>query len=114
MGALCFVIPGIYLAIVYSFVGLIVVFNNVDGSEALKASRKVLNRNFWPFFGLLIILFLINVLGFLCLVVGLLVTVPLSKAILFLAYKDVFGIVEDEALSDFNEFGTVEVDSNFE
>ena len=114
-GMIFFVLPGIYLSIVYSFISLIVIFLNVSGTEALKASRKVLSKKFWPFFWFLIVLGLINLLGVLCIGFGLLVTIPLSKAALFLAFKDIF---DKEGFSgaerDLDEFGAKGSDSNFE
>ena len=39
----------------------------------------------------LIVAFLVNVLGFLCLIVGLMVTVPLTFAAITVAYRDLVG-----------------------
>ena len=38
-----------------------------------------------------IVVFLVNVLGFLCLLVGLLVTVPLTFAAITVAYQEIVG-----------------------
>jgi len=76
IGFVLLILPGIYLAVAYSFTVPFVTFLNMDFWEAMESSRKLITRNFWPFLGFFVILTLINVLGVILLGVGLLVHFP--------------------------------------
>jgi len=91
---LLFVLPGIWWSLVtvfaiplhkeHSFLG-------VCGS--LRLSMMVIHRHFCSMFGFLLLLALIQLLGFLCFLVGLLYTMPLAFAALCFCYHDLIGIV---------------------
>jgi uncharacterized membrane protein len=57
----------------------------------MQASHAVVKQDYFGFTMFLILAFLVNVLGLLCCVVGLLVTVPLTIAAITVAYKEIVG-----------------------
>ncbi len=91
LGTLAFIIPGLVIAAMYKFTYLFIVDKKMDFWPAMKASHAVVRNDYFGFTMFLILAFLINVLGFLCLIVGLLVTVPLTFAAITVAYKELVG-----------------------
>lgn len=85
------VLPGIYISVAYLFGVLFVLFYKNEFWDALETSRKVITKNWWSFFGFVIVLALINFLGVLCLGVGVLVTAPASYAAIYAAFDDIAG-----------------------
>lgn len=88
---LLLVLPGIYIAVCYSFGSMFVVFYKYEFWDALETSRLVIGKNWWSFFGFFIVITLINLLGLLCLGVGILVTVPATFCALYAAFEDIAG-----------------------
>ncbi len=91
VGILLLIIPGLYLGVAYSFTSFFIVFNNMEFWPAMEASRKLITRNWFPVFGFVLVLGIINLLGLLCLGVGLLFTVPLTSCAMYAAFEDVVG-----------------------
>lgn len=58
----------------------------------METSRKLITKKWFSFFGLLLLLFLLNLGGAILLGVGLLVTIPLSVCIIAAAYEDIVGL----------------------
>jgi uncharacterized membrane protein len=79
-----------YLLICWSFAVPIAACTNTDFWEALKLSWRGVRKNFWAYFGLLLALGLINLIGILCLVVGLFVTIPFTFLAAMVAYEQIF------------------------
>lgn len=77
-GLILLIVPGIIFAIKLQFTGYLIVDKKLDFADALKGSWEITKGVKWNLFLLGILLGLINVLGFLCLLVGLLITVPLA------------------------------------
>ncbi|MDJ0737316.1 MAG: hypothetical protein QNJ47_25175 [Nostocaceae cyanobacterium] len=92
IGSLFLVIPGIYLAVAYMFSVLFVIDKKLNAWSALSASRKVITKNWFDFFGLGILLILLNLAGALILVVGLFVTIPWTYCIIVAAFEDIVGL----------------------
>jgi hypothetical protein len=88
VGLLLCVVPGIYLGVAYTFALPLVIDKKLDFWTAMEVSRRVINRHWWPMFGLLILLFILNVIGVLACFVGWIVTVPVSIAAVMYAYED--------------------------
>lgn len=88
LGLFALIIPGIYLAVGYLFAVLMGIFGGLDPWSAMEWSRKLITRNWWRFFGLMLILVAINLLGILLLGVGLLVTFPLTFLVLYVIFED--------------------------
>ena len=94
VGLLLLIIPGLYLCVAYSFTSFFIVFNNMEFWPAMEASRKLITRNWFPVFGFFLVLGIINLLGLLCLGVGLLFTIPLTSCAMYAAFEDVVGTEE--------------------
>ncbi|SRR5579883_137036 len=90
-GTLCFLIPGLVIAAMYKFTYLFIIDKRMDFWPAMKASHAVVRNDYFGFTMFLILAFLVNVMGFLCLIVGLLVTVPVTFAAITAAYREVVG-----------------------
>jgi uncharacterized membrane protein len=91
LGTIALIIPGLVIAAMYKFTYLFIVDKRMDFWQAMKASHNVVRNDYFGFTMFLIAAFLVNVLGFLCLIVGLMVTVPLTFAAITAAYRDLVG-----------------------
>ncbi|MDR0532634.1 MAG: GYF domain-containing protein [Verrucomicrobiales bacterium] len=90
LGLIALIIPGIYLAVAYSFVTVLVVDRKLRVWEALELSRKVVTTKWWPVFALGLLNCLIVLLGMLACCVGLLVAIPLCYTSILYAYEILF------------------------
>ncbi len=88
--ALC-IVPGIFLWVAWAFALPLVIDKRLQFWDAMEVSRKVVTEHWWGFFGLGVVTFLINLVGFLFCVVGLFLTLPLTTLAWMYAYEDVFG-----------------------
>ncbi len=90
-GTLLCIIPGLVIAAMYKFTFLFIVDKRMEFWPAMQASHAVVRSDYFGFTLFLVLAFLVNVLGFLCLVVGLLVTIPATFAAITIAYKEIVG-----------------------
>jgi uncharacterized membrane protein len=91
LGFLALIIPGLVIAAMYKFTYLFIVDKRMEFWPAMQASHNVVKSDYFGFTMFLILAFLVNVLGFLCFIVGLLVTVPVTFAAITIAYKELVG-----------------------
>lgn len=91
IGFILAIFPMIYLGVAYSFASLLVVDKNLGAWEALEASRKAVTHHWFKFFGLLLVLTLINVISMLTLGLGLIWTMPMSVIAIGILYNKIFG-----------------------
>jgi len=87
VGFVLLIIPGVYWAVRLYMFPWVMVDKGVGPFEALRQSWEITRGSFWNLFGLFILLFGINLLGMIALVVGLLVTIPLSIVAVGYAYR---------------------------
>jgi hypothetical protein len=80
----------IYLLLLWSLAVPLAACSSMDFWEALKTSWHGVRANLLRYFGLLIVLGLVNLLGLLCLVIGLFVTIPLTLLATMAAYDQIF------------------------
>lgn len=92
IGFVLLILPGVYLAVAYLFAQPLVIDKSADFWQAMETSRKLITKKWFSFFGLLLLIFLLNVGGAILLGVGLLVTIPLSVCIIAAAYEDIVGL----------------------
>ena len=92
LGLLFLIIPGIYLAICYFFALLFVVEHRLNFWSALEASRKVVSKKWFSFFGFAFLLGLINIAGALALLIGLVITIPFTMCATVAAFEDIVGL----------------------
>jgi hypothetical protein len=91
LGLLALIVPGIYLAVGYTFAPLFIVFGKMEFWDGMEYSRKLVTKKWWQIFGLVLLLFLINLAGALAFLVGLLFTIPLTFCAIYAAFEDIVG-----------------------
>jgi hypothetical protein len=87
-GILALILPGIYLAVAFTFAIPFALFSGTDFWTSLELSSKLITRNWWKFFGFVIVLALFNIAGFLCFFVGMLVTIPVSYFAIYAVFEE--------------------------
>ncbi len=83
--------------------------------EFWPASMESVNKvktNFWPFLGLSIVTGIIGSIGAVACGIGVVITAPIQACILTVAYRDIFGEVETQAVT--GETSTTEPDAGGE
>ncbi|MDH5353092.1 MAG: hypothetical protein OEY09_01505 [Gammaproteobacteria bacterium] len=99
LGSLLLVLPGIYLMIAYVFAMVLVIEKDMTAWRALETSRKAITRKWFPMFGLLLLIMLINMLGILTLTIAWIWTIPWSALTMSMVYTRLFG-AEAQTLAD--------------
>ncbi|MEI7803081.1 MAG: hypothetical protein WCI97_10575 [Bacteroidota bacterium] len=79
------------VSVCFSFSQYIVVFGKKGAMDALSISAKIIWKRFISMLLFLIVIGLINILGAICLLVGLLYTIPLSMCAMYAAYEHIVG-----------------------
>lgn len=92
VGFLLCIIPGIIVVALYMFTPAFIAEQNLDFWSAMEASRNTIKNYLLELVLLTLILFLLNLLGTLALGIGLIFTLPLSFAIIAVAFDDIVGI----------------------
>ena len=90
VGLVCLILPGVFLAGLTILALVLVVDKRLDFWPAFKLSGAAICRHWGKYCGFMFVLALINVAGIMAVVVGLLVTVPITLAALVFAYEDIF------------------------
>jgi uncharacterized membrane protein len=93
LGLVLCILPGIYLAVGYVFAVPLVIDKRMEFWPAMEVSRQVVHRHWWSMFGLVIVLALVALAGFVVCGVGALVSIPVASASLMYVYEDLFGEV---------------------
>ncbi len=91
VGFVLLVVPGVIVALMFMFTTFIAIDRALGPIEAMKESRRITHGHKWTLLGFSLMLVLINLLGILALVVGLLVTIPVSSLALVSAYRQLGG-----------------------
>jgi uncharacterized membrane protein len=87
VGFILFIIPGIILFIKLQFATYLVVDKNMGVFESLSRSWEMTKGVKWNLFLFWLSLLGINIIGFLCLIIGLVITVPLSMVATAYVYR---------------------------
>ena len=90
-GTLLCIIPGLVIAAMYKFTYLFILDKRMDFWPAMQASHAIVKQDYFGFTMFLLAAALINILGALCCIVGLFVTIPLTFAAITAAYQEVVG-----------------------
>jgi predicted Ser/Thr protein kinase len=90
-GLVCFLLPGIYLAVAWAFTLMLIADQGLDFWPAMGLSRKVISKHWWKFLWFLIVLGVIELAGYLMCLIGIFVAAPIAMAALAYAYEDIFG-----------------------
>jgi uncharacterized membrane protein len=78
LGFILLIVPGIVWAIKFQFIPLLVVDKGLGPVEAMRESGKMTEGHKWHLLKFGLVLMAVNLLGFLCFFIGLLVTIPLT------------------------------------
>ncbi|HXP83733.1 MAG TPA: hypothetical protein VN841_03390 [Bryobacteraceae bacterium] len=90
-GSLLCIIPGLVIAAMYKFTYLFILDKRMDFWPAMQASHAVVKNDYFGFTMFLLLMALVNILGALCCIVGLLVSVPVTLAAVTVAYREIVG-----------------------
>jgi uncharacterized membrane protein len=93
-GFILLIVPGIIFALMFMFTTFIVIDREFGPIDAMKESRRITHGYKWKLLGLSLLLVLINLLGLAALVVGLLVSIPVSSLAFAHAYRLLGGRAE--------------------
>ena len=91
LGLVLLIVPGVYLMVGYILAPWFVLDRKVDFWEAMELSRRTVQHHWFHFFGLVLLIILINLLGTLAVGLGLLVTIPVSWCAITAAYAATVG-----------------------
>lgn len=86
LGLFCLILPGIYLLVAWQFTYPLVLEKKLPFWTAMEVSRRVITHNWWRMFLLMIVAGLLSLLGLAVLVVGIILTLPISMCALACAY----------------------------
>jgi uncharacterized membrane protein len=90
-GTLLCIIPGLVIGAMYKFTYLFIFDKRMDFWPAMQASHAVVKNDYFGFTMFLLLMALVNLLGVLCCLIGVFVTVPLTFAAITIAYKEIVG-----------------------
>jgi uncharacterized membrane protein len=90
-GFILLIVPGIIWAIKYQFFAYLIVDKEMSPMEAIKKSGEITTGNKGKLFWLAILFILINIAGALCLLVGLLATIPTTMVAMAYVYRKLLG-----------------------
>jgi len=91
-GLILFIIPGIYLGIRFQFYNCFIVDQKTGVIESLRRSWQITQGNVWNLFLFGLLLTVINILGLLCLIVGLFITIPTTTIAYIFVYRKLANI----------------------
>jgi uncharacterized membrane protein len=86
-GLILLIVPGIIWGIKYMFTPFLIIDRGLMPMDAIRESGRITSGHKWELFLFGLALFGINILGFLCLIVGLFVTVPVSTLATVFIYR---------------------------
>ncbi|MCW1888521.1 MAG: hypothetical protein KIH67_003120 [Candidatus Moranbacteria bacterium] len=87
VGFLLLIIPGVYVAVRFMLLPYVLVDQKLGWKESLKEASRLSEGNRLNLFGFILLLTLMNFVGALLLLVGLLVTAPVSYIAMTMAYE---------------------------
>ncbi len=102
IGFVLLVIPGIYLAVAYSFSVLMAIFGGFDFWTAMEESRKLITIKWWKFFLFTLVLIAINIGGAIFLGLGLLISIPVTFYATYVLFEELTAdvLVEEEVVEE--------------
>ena len=99
-GTILLIIPGIIWGIQFCFYDYFIVDKGLGPIEALKRSSAITRGVKWDLFVFFLILSGINLLGALCLLIGLFVTIPTTMVALAFVYRKLMAQAENVQVSE--------------
>lgn len=92
VGMLLLIIPGIYLAVAYSFAVILLVDKNMRIWDALETSRQAITQCWFRTFAFFIVMLVIIVVSMIPLGIGLIWSIPFASLGMAVIYRSVFGV----------------------
>jgi uncharacterized membrane protein len=86
-GLILLVIPGLIVITIFQFSQYVVIDRKLGPIAAMKESARITKGYRWEIFALFIFSVILNILGAICLGVGLLITVPVTSLAVIHAYR---------------------------
>jgi uncharacterized membrane protein len=86
-GLILLIVPGIIWALKYMFVPYLIMDRGLKPMEAIRESGRMTDGHKWHLFKFSLVLIGVNVLGLLCLLIGLLVSIPVSALAAVFVYR---------------------------
>ena len=84
-------IPGLVVGAMYKFTYLFIADKRMDFWPAMQASHAVVRNDYFGFTMFLLLMVLVNILGALCCIVGLVISIPVTFAAITVAYQELVG-----------------------
>jgi uncharacterized membrane protein len=97
-GLVLCLVPGLFALGIWMFTYLFIVDKGLDFWEAMEASRMLAKEDYLEFGLFALVVIVLNMAGFLALIIGMLVTIPLSFAAITCAYRDLVGLADEPAV----------------
>jgi uncharacterized membrane protein len=94
LGVVLCIIPGLVIAAMYKFTYLFIVDKRMDFWPAMQASHAIVKQDYFGFTMFLLAAAGINILGALCCIIGVFVTIPITFAAITVAYQEIVGFDE--------------------
>ena len=91
IGTLFCLIPGLVVAAMFKFTYLFIVDKRMDFWPAMQASHAVVKNDYFGFTMFMLLMILVDLLGVLCFIIGILVAVPVTIAAITVAYREIVG-----------------------
>ena len=92
LGAVFYILPGLLIGLFVMYVIPLVLFEGMELFSALWASMRIVWKGKLDFLKLGFILLAVNMAGVLALGIGLLLTIPLSYALIYFSFADLFDL----------------------
>ncbi len=102
-GIILLIVPGIIWGIKFQFFDYFIVDKKCGPIEALKRSSAITKDTKWNLFSFDLLLFLINLFGALCLLVGLFATVPTTLIAMAFVYRKLLNQAEESKVLEIPE-----------
>lgn len=93
VGLVLFIVPGIIAGLMFSLAPYLVLEHDFRPTEAIRESQRMTKGNRWKLFLLVLAIIGINIVGAILLLVGLLVSIPVST----LAFAHAYRTLSDKA-----------------
>ncbi|HWU38283.1 MAG TPA: zinc-ribbon domain-containing protein [Candidatus Acidoferrum sp.] len=93
-GTLLCIIPGLVVAAMYKFTYLFIVDKGMDFWPAMQASHAIVKQDYFGFTMFLLALIGVNILGGICCIIGIFISIPVTVAAITVAYREIVGFDE--------------------
>ena len=97
-GLVLLILPGIWVAVALMFAFPLVALSGLGFIDGIEVSIKVINKKWFNFLLLALLIFAIILGGSLLCGIGLLAAVPLTYCVLYVCYRDIIGNEADRDL----------------